>query len=141
MNCLILAIIPIGPSTPSRGAKKGKSCHYSTQRTHRRRRASKENQRPQVRSPLVAQGARSIDERANTVRLQRGADDRGSPCGGGRGGLLGLDELFLGVCGLGAVVGVAEDGAEDCEGGGVVEDRAEGDGGGLDGGEIWGGGC
>ena len=38
------------------------------------------------------------------------------------------------------MVGVAEDGAEDGEGGGVVEDRAEGDGGGLDGGEIWGGG-
>jgi hypothetical protein len=38
------------------------------------------------------------------------------------------------------VVGVAEDGAEDGEAGGVVEDCAEGDGGGLDGGEIWGGG-
>lgn len=37
------------------------------------------------------------------------------------------------------MVGVAEDGAEDGEGGGVVEDRAEGDCRGLDGGEIWGG--
>lgn len=36
------------------------------------------------------------------------------------------------------MVGVAEDGAEDRERGGVVEDRAEGDGGGLDGGKIWG---
>jgi hypothetical protein len=37
---------------------------------------------------------------------------------------------------LGAVVGVAEDGGEDGEGNGVVEDGAEGDGGGLDGGEV-----
>jgi len=34
------------------------------------------------------------------------------------------------------VVGVTEDGAEDSEGGSVVEDRAEGDGGGLDGWEV-----
>jgi hypothetical protein len=40
---------------------------------------------------------------------------------------------------LGAVVGVAEDGAEDGEGGGVVEDCAEGDGGWLDWWEVcWG---
>lgn len=48
-----------------------------------------------------------------------------------------MQELLLGVGGLGAVVGVAEDGAEDGEGGGVVEDRAQGDGGGLDWWEVW----
>ena len=40
---------------------------------------------------------------------------------------------------MGAVVGVTEDGTEDCEGGGVVEDGAEGDGGWLDGREVCGG--
>jgi len=38
------------------------------------------------------------------------------------------------------VVGVAEDRAENSEGGCVVEDGAEGDGGGLDGWEVWRGG-
>jgi hypothetical protein len=41
---------------------------------------------------------------------------------------------------LGTVVGVAEDRAENSEGGCVVEDGAEGDGGGLDGWEVWRGG-
>ena len=35
------------------------------------------------------------------------------------------------------MVGVAEDGAEHSEGGCVVEDRAEGNGGGLNGWEVW----
>jgi hypothetical protein len=35
------------------------------------------------------------------------------------------------------VVGVTEDGAENSEGSCVVEDRAEGNGGGLDGWEVW----
>lgn len=64
-------------------------------------------------------------------------NERSSPGGGSRCGFLGLDELFLGVGGLGAVVGVAEDGTEDSEGGCVVEDGAEGDGGGLDWWEVW----
>ena len=37
------------------------------------------------------------------------------------------------------MVGVAEDWCEDCEGGNVVEDRAEGDSRGFDGWEIYGG--
>lgn len=63
-------------------------------------------------------------------------DERGAPGSSGRGSLLRLDELLLGVGSLGTVVGVAEDGAEDCKRGGVVEDGAEGDGGELDGGEV-----
>ena len=38
---------------------------------------------------------------------------------------------------MSAVVGVPEDWAEDCERGGVVEDCAEGNGRGLNWGEIW----
>jgi hypothetical protein len=69
--------------------------------------------------------------------LNGATNERGSPSGGSRCGFLGLDELLLGVGGLGTVVGVAEDGAENSKGGSVVENRAEGDGRGLNGWEVW----
>ena len=105
--------------------------------THRRSRASHEHQSAQVRRTLVAQRARGIEQRTDTVRLDGRADERSAPGGAGVGGLLGLEELLLGVGGLGLAVGLAEDGAEDGERGGVVEDGADRDGGGLDGREVW----
>ena len=101
-------------------------------KTYRWSRRSHEHQRSKVSSTLVAQGSSSVQKSANTVRLDGRADNASSPCGGCGSGLLGLDKLLLAVGGLGAVVGVAEDWAEDGEGGGVVEDRAEGDGRWLD---------
>ena len=91
-------------------------------------RASEEDQCAQVRRALVAQSTGRIDERTNTVRLDRRADERSAPGGASRGSLLGLEELFLGVCGLSLAVGLSEDRAEDGEGGGVAEDGAERDG-------------
>merc|ERR1711939_1060551 len=89
-------------------------------------RASQEDQ-----TAHVAQGAGGVQEGTDTVRLDTGADEGGTPCGGGGSSLLALEELLLGVGGLGLAVGVTEDGAEDGEGDGVVVDRAEGDGGRL----------
>lgn len=47
-----------------------------------------------------------------------------------------MEVLLLGVGLLCAAVGITEDGAENGEGDGVVEGRAESDGRGLDGGEV-----
>jgi hypothetical protein len=47
-----------------------------------------------------------------------------------------VEVLLLGVGLLRAAVGVTEDGAEDSQRDGVVEGRAEGDGRGLDGGQV-----
>jgi hypothetical protein len=59
--------------------------------------------------------------------LESRSSEGGSPSSGGRGSLLGLHELLLGVGSLSTVVGVTEDWAEDGEGGSVVENGAEGD--------------
>ena len=64
------------------------------------------------------------------------ADERRAPGDGGGRGLLRASELLLRVGGLGALVGGAEDGAEDGELNAVVEDGAEGDGRRLDGGKV-----
>lgn len=106
--------------------------------THARSTASEEDQTPQVSGPLVAQRTRRVDQSPDSIGLDGAADERAAPGGCGGGGLLGLEEFFFGIGLLGAVVGVSEDGGEDCERGGVGEDCAEGDGGGLDGWEIWG---
>lgn len=49
-----------------------------------------------------------------------------------------MEVLLLGVGLLGAAVGITEDGAENCQGDGVVEGGAEGDGRRLDGGKVCG---
>lgn len=90
----------------------------------------------QVGSALVAQGAGGVDEGAHTVGLERRADEGGAPGDGGGGSLLGLDELLLGVGELGAVVGLAEERRQDRELDAVVEEGAQGDGRGLDGGKV-----
>lgn len=101
--------------------------------TYRRSRAGHEDQRSEVGSTLVAEGSGGVDQSTNTVGLDGRADEGGSPSSSSGGSLLGLDELLLGVSSLGAVVGVTENGTEDSQGSGVVEDRAERDGRGLNG--------
>ncbi len=104
--------------------------------THRWSRAGEEDQATEVCSALVAERAGGVDERTHTVRLDGGADEGCAPCGGSGGSLLRLEELFLGVGGLGLTVGLAEERAEDGEGCRVVEDGAERNGGWLDRGEV-----
>jgi hypothetical protein len=104
-------------------------CASDTARlSYRWSRAGEEDQATQVCGALVAEGAGGIDERTHTVRLDGGASEGGTPCSGGRCSLLRLEELLLRVGGLGLAVSLAEDGAKDGEGGGVVEDGAERDG-------------
>jgi hypothetical protein len=105
--------------------------------TYCRSRAGKEDQGAEVSSALVAEGASGVDESTNTVCLDTGADEGSSPGGCGRGGLLGLEELLLGVGGLCLTVGVAEDWAEDGERDGVVVDGAERDGRWLNWGKVF----
>lgn len=95
-----------------------------------------EDEAAEVGSALVAQGAGGVDQGADTVGLQGRADEGGAPGDGGGRGLLGLDKLLLGVGGLGAVVGLAEEGREDGELNAVVEEGAEGNSRGLDGGKV-----
>ena len=98
--------------------------------------SSSEDQTTEVGSALVAQRSSGIDESADAVALQGRADESGAPGGDGVGGLLGLDELLLGVGELGAVVGLAEERAQHGELDAVVEEGAQRNGGGLNGREI-----
>jgi hypothetical protein len=105
-------------------------------KTYARSRASEENQGAHVRRTLVAQHTRGHKQSADTIGLQ-GATSKGrSPGCGSAGSLLRLGKLLLRVGGLGAVVGVAEDGSEDGKGDEVGVGGAEGDGRGLDGWEV-----
>ena len=99
--------------------------------------AGEEDQGPQVGGTLVAQGTSGIDQGSDTVALDGRTDEGRAPGRGGRGSFLGLEELLLGVGGLGAVVGVTKERRKDSEGGSMVEDGAEGDGRRLDRWEIW----
>ena len=105
--------------------------------THRRSSGGHEDEGTKVGSALVAQGASGVDQSTDTIGLDGGTDERASPGRGSAGSLLRLEELLLGVGGLGLSVGVTEDGAEDCEGDGVVEEGAKGDSRRLDGREVW----
>jgi hypothetical protein len=105
-------------------------------KTYAGSRGSEEDEGSKVSSALVAQGTSGVDESTDTIRLKSRADEGGAPGESSTGSLLGADELLLGVGSLGALVGLAEDGSEDGELNAMVEGRAEGDGRGLDGGEI-----
>ena len=59
-------------------------------------------------------------------------NDGRAPAGNSGGSLPGLNKLFLAFSCLVSVVCVAEEGAEDSEGGNLVVDDAEGDGRRLD---------
>lgn len=106
-------------------------------KTYGRSRAGEEDQAAEVGGALVGESAGGVDEGTNTVGLDGRADEGSTPGGGGRGSLLGLEELLLGVGGLGLTVGVTEDGAKHGKGDGVVVDGAEGDRGGLNGRKVW----
>ena len=107
--------------------------------SYRRSRTSHKDQTPQIRRTLITEGTGCINQRTHTIRLDRGSNEGSAPCSGSRSRFLGLHEFFFGVRGLGPVVGVSEDRAEDCQGGGVVEDCAKGDGGGFYRWEVCGG--
>jgi hypothetical protein len=89
--------------------------------------AGHEDQASKVRSALVAESASGIDERGNAISLKSGSCKRRAPAGGGGGSLLRLEEFFVGVCGLGAVVGITEEGSQDGEGGSVGEHGTKSD--------------
>jgi hypothetical protein len=72
-----------------------------------------EDEATEVGSAFVGQRAGRVDQGADAVGLQRRTNERGAPGDGGRGRLLGLDELLLGVCDLGALVSLAEERGED----------------------------
>lgn len=99
-------------------------------------RAGHEDQAAEVGGALVAESAGGVDQSTNTVGLNGRPDERGSPGDAGRGGFLGLEELFLGVGLLGATVGVAKQWTHYSQAGGMIEDGAEGDGRRLDGWEV-----
>jgi len=96
-----------------------------------------EDQGAEVSSTLVGESSGSVDQSTDTVGLDTRAEDGAAPRCGGGSGLFAVEVLLLGVGLLCAAVGVTEDGAEDSEGDGVVESRAESDGRGLDGREVW----
>jgi len=85
---------------------------------------SGKDQAAEIGSTLVAQRPRGIDQGANAITLEGRANKRGAPGNGSATGLLGLDKLFLGVGLLGALVGLAKDGAKNSELDAVVEKGA-----------------
>ena len=108
----------------------------SSGQTYGRSGGGSEDQTTEVGSALVREGTGGVEQSTNTVGLEGRAGKGSTPGSGGRSSLLGLEELLLGVGSLGLTVGVAEDGAEDGKGDGVVVDGAEGDSGGLNGREV-----
>lgn len=81
--------------------------------TYGRSRCGQEDETAKIRSPLISEGSGSVDQGADTITLEGGADEGGAPGDGGGGSLAGSEELLLGVGGLGALVGLAEERAED----------------------------
>lgn len=109
---------------------------HSTGETYTWSGSSKEDECPEVCSTLVAQGTGGINQGCNTVGLDGATSERASPSCGSTCGLLGLEEFFLGVGSLGAVVCITKDWGQNSQGGSVGKDGAQGDSGGLDRGEI-----
>ena len=101
--------------------------------------ARQEDKSTEIGGALVAQGTGGDHESTNTVGLSDATDDGGTICCGGAGGFLGLNKFLLGIRGLGTVVGVSKERAEDGERCGVGEDGTGGDGRGLHRWEICGG--
>lgn len=84
----------------------------------------------------MAESASGVDQSTDTVGLDGATGEGASPCSRGGGSLLGLEELLLGVGGLGTVVGVTEERAENGEGDGVAVSGTNGDSRRLNGGEV-----
>lgn len=95
-----------------------------------------EDQGTEVGSTLVAESTGSVDESGGAVGLNTRSDERSTPAGGSGSSFTRLEELLAAVGGLGALVGVTEERGKHGEGGGLVEDNAEGDGRRLDGWEV-----
>ena len=93
---------------------------------YRRSSAGEEDQTTKVGSSLVGEGAGGIDESSNTIRLNCRAEQRATVRSTCTGGLLGLEKLLGCASSLGFAVGIAKDGGEHRERGGVSEDSAEG---------------
>lgn len=91
----------------------------------------REDQTAEVGCALVAQSGSGVDESADTVSLEGRADEGGAPGDGSRAGLLGADELLLGVRGLSALVGLAEERRQHGQLDAVVEEGAKGNSRGL----------
>lgn len=108
----------------------------SNRQTYGRSGRGSEDQATEVGSTLVGESASGVEESTNTVGLEGRAGKGSTPGSGSRGSLLGLEELLLGVGSLSLTVGVTEDGAEDGEGGEVVESSADSDGRRLNGREV-----
>jgi len=108
----------------------------SSGQTYGRSGRGSEDQTTEVGSALVGEGTGGVKKSTNTVGLEGRAGKGSTPGSGGRSSLLGLEELLLGVGSLGLTVGVTEDGAEDGEGGEVVEGSADSDGRRLNGREV-----
>ena len=104
--------------------------------TYRGSSGSEEDQGAEVSSSLVGKGAGSIDESANTVRLDSGANDGAAPRGSGGSSLLGVEVLLLRVGLLCATVGITENWAKNGKGNSVVEGCAESNGRRLNGREV-----
>ena len=81
--------------------------------TYAWRRAGHEDKTAQVCRAFVAQSASGIDQSANTIGLNCATNERRTPCGGGGGSLLRLQELLLRIRGLSAVIGITEDWSQD----------------------------
>lgn len=91
-----------------------------------------EDQASEIGSAFIAQRAGRIDESGDTIGLKCRSSKRRAPASSSGCSLLRLEKFFLGVCSLGAVVGVTEKRGQDGEGGSMGEDGAESDGGRLD---------
>lgn len=105
----------------------------SSKRRHTR---DRKDHSTQPRRTPIAECSGSIQKRSESVGLDSGADEGGAVDGDDGGGLARADELFLRFGVFGTAVGLPEDGGHDSQVGGVGEDGAEGDGRGLDGGEV-----
>jgi hypothetical protein len=92
--------------------------------TCRGSRAGHENENAKVGSSFVAQRARGIDQSSHTIRLDGGANERSAPSSSGRRGLFRFHKFLLGVGSEGTVVRLTENGAQDGQGGRVVEEGA-----------------
>jgi len=107
-------------------------------KTYRRSSRGEEDQRTEVSSTLLAEGTGGVDKSTNTVGLDGRASEGRTPGGGSGGGLLGLEELLLGVGSLGAVVGLTEERSHHGKGDGMAVSSTDGDGRGLDRWEVCG---
>ena len=96
----------------------------SREKTYAWSSTSHKDQSTKVRGTFSRHGTIDSQKSSDTISLEGGPSQRRAPSGSGTGGLTRLEEFLLGVGGLGFLVGVAEDGGQDCQAGAVGEDGA-----------------